>query len=74
MILFIMINFYIFFYKLLLKFCCCKILKMSVIKKLSIRGVRAFGPNDEDKQVIEFYHPLTLIFGNNGTGKTVRFT
>jgi len=43
---------------------------MSVIKKLSIRGVRAFGPNDEDKQVIEFYHPLTLIFGNNGTGKT----
>ena len=44
---------------------------MSVIDKLSILGIRAFGPNDGDRQVIQFEHPLTLIVGSNGAGKTV---
>jgi DNA repair protein RAD50 len=41
---------------------------MSSIEKLSIRGVRSFSPNREE--VIEFYHPLTVILGDNGCGKT----
>ena len=41
---------------------------MSSIDKLSIRGIRAFGPHEEEK--IEFYRPLTLILGQNGAGKT----
>lgn len=44
---------------------------MSTIKKLSIQGIRSFGPEDRDKQVIAFFCPLTLILGQNGTGKTV---
>jgi len=43
---------------------------MSVVDKLSILGIRAFGPNEEDRQVIQFEHPLTLIVGSNGAGKT----
>lgn len=35
---------------------------------MSIQGIRSFSP--EDKQIIEFYSPLTLILGANGTGKT----
>ena len=42
---------------------------MSSIDKLAIRGIRAFGPFEEEK--IEFYKPLTLILGPNGAGKTV---
>mmetsp|Transcript_31649 Transcript_31649/g.76800 ORF Transcript_31649/g.76800 Transcript_31649/m.76800 type:complete len:1417 (+) Transcript_31649:548-4798(+) len=42
---------------------------MSKIDKLSIRGVRSFSPEDEE-QVVEFYHPLTVIVGANGCGKT----
>uniref|UniRef100_K3WA27 Rad50/SbcC-type AAA domain-containing protein n=1 Tax=Globisporangium ultimum (strain ATCC 200006 / CBS 805.95 / DAOM BR144) TaxID=431595 RepID=K3WA27_GLOUD len=41
---------------------------MSSIEKLSIRGIRSFSPNREE--IIEFYHPLTVILGDNGCGKT----
>ncbi|KAL4114736.1 hypothetical protein PRIC2_014192 [Phytophthora ramorum] len=41
---------------------------MSSIEKLSIRGIRSFSPNRE--QIIEFYHPLTVLLGDNGCGKT----
>ena len=42
---------------------------MASINKLSIRGVRAFSPDDQE-QVVEFYFPLTIICGQNGCGKT----
>jgi len=38
---------------------------MASINKLSIRGVRAFSP-DEEEQVISFCFPLTIIVGSNG--------
>ena len=41
---------------------------------MSIQGIRSFGPEDKDKGVIEFFAPLTLILGPNGTGKTVCVT
>ena len=44
---------------------------MSVIEKMSIMGIRSFGPEDNNRQMIEFFKPLTLILGPNGTGKTV---
>lgn len=43
---------------------------MSTIDKMLIKGIRSFSP--ENKTVIEFYKPLTLIVGANGAGKTVR--
>ncbi|XP_071087725.1 DNA repair protein RAD50-like [Haliotis cracherodii] len=43
---------------------------MSTIEKMSVQGVRSFGPDDPNKQVITFFKPLTLILGPNGTGKT----
>lgn len=45
---------------------------MSMIDMMSIMGVRAFGPGDENQQVIKFQHPLTLLVGPNGAGKTVK--
>jgi hypothetical protein len=36
-----------------------------------IKGIRSFSP--ENLNVIEFYRPLTIIVGQNGAGKTVRF-
>ena len=42
-----------------------------MIEKLSIQGIRSFGPEDKNKGIVEFYSPLTLILGPNGTGKTV---
>ena len=33
--------------------------------------MRGFGVKDEEKAVIEFGKPLTLITGQNGAGKTV---
>lgn len=39
------------------------------INSLKIRGIRSFGPRCKDMQTIEF-HPLTLILGKNGSGKT----
>ncbi|PIK43172.1 putative DNA repair protein [Apostichopus japonicus] len=44
--------------------------EMSVLDKLSIQGIRSFGHEDADKQVLEFFQPLTLIVGQNGAGKT----
>ena len=41
---------------------------MSCFDKLTISGVRSFGP--DDKGVIKFSSPLTLILGENGCGKT----
>lgn len=41
---------------------------MSKIDRLSIQGVRSFGPNH--KEAIVFNTPLTLIVGYNGSGKT----
>lgn len=44
---------------------------MSRIEKMSIMGVRSFGIEDKDKQVITFFRPLTILVGPNGAGKTV---
>lgn len=41
---------------------------MTFIQKLMIRGVRSFSPRESN--TLEFYSPLTLIVGPNGTGKT----
>ncbi|TBU05372.1 DNA repair protein Rad50 [Hamiltosporidium magnivora] len=41
---------------------------MSSIQKLMIRGIRSFHPNTAN--YIQFYSPLTLIAGPNGSGKT----
>uniref|UniRef100_A0A3Q2P9U9 RAD50 double strand break repair protein n=1 Tax=Fundulus heteroclitus TaxID=8078 RepID=A0A3Q2P9U9_FUNHE len=43
---------------------------MSKIEKMSILGVRSFGIEDKDKQVITFFAPLTVLVGPNGAGKT----
>ena len=44
---------------------------MSRIEKMSIQGVRSFGIEDKDKQIITFFSPLTILVGPNGAGKTV---
>lgn len=41
---------------------------MSSVFKLSLKGIRLFAP--EDDETIQFGFPLTLICGQNGTGKT----
>ncbi|KAH9411158.1 AAA domain-containign protein [Ordospora pajunii] len=41
---------------------------MAMIRKLMISGIRSFGLRDSN--TLEFYSPLTLIVGANGTGKT----
>lgn len=41
---------------------------MSSIYKLSITGIRSF--SDESQETIQFGKPLTLIVGQNGSGKT----
>lgn len=38
---------------------------------MSILGVRSFGIEDKDIQVISFFSPLTVLVGPNGAGKTV---
>ncbi|XP_064314345.1 DNA repair protein RAD50 [Phalacrocorax carbo] len=43
---------------------------MSKIEKMSILGVRSFGVEDKDKQIISFFSPLTILVGPNGAGKT----
>lgn len=43
---------------------------MANIKQLLISGIRSFGPDENDKQLIVFKRPLTLILGENGCGKT----
>lgn len=42
---------------------------MSKIDKLSIKGIRSFEKNKDVK--IDFFQPITLIQGCNGSGKTV---
>lgn len=42
---------------------------MSTVDKMLIKGIRSFDP--ENKHVITFFRPLTLIVGPNGAGKTV---
>ena len=42
---------------------------MTTLKKLQIQGVRSY--SDKAPQVIEFFQPLTIIVGANGSGKTV---
>ncbi|KAG9446061.1 hypothetical protein H6P81_012189 [Aristolochia fimbriata] len=41
---------------------------MSTVDKMLIKGIRSFDP--DNKNVITFYRPLTLIVGPNGAGKT----
>ncbi|XP_023303627.2 DNA repair protein RAD50 [Lucilia cuprina] len=43
---------------------------MSTIEKLTIQGIRSFGGNAGDAQLIRFSSPVTLILGENGCGKT----
>lgn len=42
---------------------------MSTIDKLGIIGMRSYDPNHLEH--IEFFKPLTVIWGHNGSGKTV---
>lgn len=44
---------------------------MALIERMSILGIRSFG--QETSQKIEFFTPVTLILGQNGTGKTVSY-
>jgi len=41
---------------------------MSTLNKLAIRGIRSF--DDKGIAVIEFFSPVTVIVGHNGSGKT----
>ncbi|GAB2227860.1 hypothetical protein Drorol1_Dr00009687 [Drosera rotundifolia] len=41
---------------------------MSTVDKMLIKGIRSFDP--ENRHVITFFRPLTLIVGANGAGKT----
>ncbi|EJT98707.1 hypothetical protein DACRYDRAFT_101755 [Dacryopinax primogenitus] len=41
---------------------------MAFLDKLAIRGIRSF--DDKSVAIIEFYSPVTVIVGHNGSGKT----
>jgi DNA repair protein RAD50 len=41
---------------------------MAHLNKLAIRGIRSF--DDKNISVIEFFSPVTVIVGHNGSGKT----
>ncbi|KAH9179304.1 P-loop containing nucleoside triphosphate hydrolase protein [Lactarius sanguifluus] len=41
---------------------------MSTLNKLAVRGIRSF--DDKSLSVIEFFSPVTVIVGHNGSGKT----
>ncbi len=41
---------------------------MASLNKLAIRGIRSF--DDKQIAVIEFFTPVTVIVGHNGSGKT----
>jgi DNA repair protein RAD50 len=41
---------------------------MAHLNKLAIRGIRSF--DDKQISVIEFFTPVTVIVGHNGSGKT----
>ena len=42
---------------------------MATIDRLKICGIRSFSPEDSGS-VIQFYKPMTVIVGSNGSGKT----
>ncbi len=42
---------------------------MATLEALAISGIRSYNP--EKLQKINFTHPITLINGKNGSGKTV---
>lgn len=41
---------------------------MACLNKLAIRGIRSF--DDKQISIIEFFTPVTVIVGHNGSGKT----
>lgn len=41
---------------------------MAELDKLAIRGVRSF--DSHEVNIIQFFKPLTVIVGHNGSGKT----
>ena len=41
---------------------------MASLNKLAIRGIRSF--DDKQISIIEFFAPVTVIVGHNGSGKT----
>lgn len=41
---------------------------MAQLIGLKMQGIRSIG---EEAHIVEFLHPLTIIQGPNGTGKTV---
>jgi DNA repair protein RAD50 len=41
---------------------------MATLNKLAIRGIRSF--DDKQISIIEFFSPVTVIVGHNGSGKT----
>jgi DNA repair protein RAD50 len=41
----------------------------AALEKLAIRGIRSF--DDKRVEVLEFFTPVTVIVGQNGSGKTV---
>lgn len=43
---------------------------MALLQSLQLQGIRSFGPEREDAQVVEFLSPVTLFLGVNGSGKT----
>ena len=45
---------------------------MASIEMLGISGIRSY--STQKLELINFFHPLTLIYGTNGSGKTVIFT
>ena len=46
----------------------CHLIPMASLNKLAIRGIRSF--DDKQISVIEFFSPVTVIVGHNGSGKT----
>lgn len=41
---------------------------MTTLEKIGIQGIRSY--NDEDVEILEFATPITIIYGNNGSGKS----
>jgi len=44
-------------------------LRLRLPAELAIRGVRSYDP--KSIHIIQFFKPLTVIVGHNGSGKTV---
>lgn len=43
---------------------------MAQLSRIQICGIRSFGPYEENMQEVKFKSPVTLILGQNGSGKT----